>query len=262
MISAAVAALTAATAGSAMAAGPTLTNPYVSVFGGYAIGKGTVNANGFDYDINNSNNNIFYEFQDVIGNVGNGWLLGMAVGANLSDSVRGEVEISHARLETSTSGMYTEYNSYNNGNNIYNYYNTTNITKDNLSATFLMANLWYDIDMGSSITPYIGGGVGAAYVDGHFYGNFNSNNDPANYYDLHASGWAPAFQVGGGLKVAVSPNMDLDFGYRYKQVVDVGVSTSTDSEVESYTDDISGYRADSKMNFGVHVLQAGLTVHF
>jgi opacity protein-like surface antigen len=69
-----------------------------------------------------------------------------------------------------------------------------------------MVNYWQELFLGKALTPYVGGGVGVAWVtvsDSAFdaYGRNNS------------AGFA--WQVGGGLLFKVGRQYALDFGYRY-----------------------------------------------
>lgn len=64
-----------------------------------------------------------------------------------------------------------------------------------------MANLWLDLPIGSSITPYAGGGVGISgfEVDGEGEGKF-------------------AWQIGAGVAANLSPTTALTIDFRHRQV--------------------------------------------
>lgn len=78
------------------------------------------------------------------------------------------------------------------------------------SALSVMANVWYDFDVGG-VRPYVGGGIGWADVE--VDGNFLSGDVPAFSYSDDGFAW----QAGGGINFDVSPNMQLGVGYRYFQ---------------------------------------------
>jgi opacity protein-like surface antigen len=75
-------------------------------------------------------------------------------------------------------------------------------------ATAVMANVWYDFDVGG-IRPYIGGGIGWADVE--LDGTYVGGTIPA--IDFSDDGFA--WQAGAGINFAISPNVQLGVGYRY-----------------------------------------------
>lgn len=98
-------------------------------------------------------------------------------------------------------------------------YDADNATSGGATATFsskvtsiqtLMANFFYDINTGTAFTPYVGAGVGLAWIETKFSSNF--------------AGWAGdtkktasnlAWNVGAGLGYSITDNFILDLGYRY-----------------------------------------------
>jgi len=88
-----------------------------------------------------------------------------------------------------------------------------------LTATYLLANIWYDIPLKSKLAPYIGGGIGAARVaaDVLFGGGVSGYQD---------GGTAFAYQLGLGFTYPVSKKLNLDVGYRYKAVPTVDFTGS------------------------------------
>ncbi|CAN7522375.1 outer membrane beta-barrel protein [Devosia sp. LjRoot16] len=162
----------------------------------------------------------FYNFDTDIG-----WLVGVAAGARFTDNLRGEVELS-----TGAIGL----------NDVTVDDIATFAAEGSASTTYLLGNLWFDIDTGSGFTPYIGAGLGAGFVSAE------ATSVPLAY-SIDMSGWGWAYQVGAGVKVDVSDNIALDLGYRYKAIVDA---------------DLEGGGDDAIVNIGSHVLQAGLTFSF
>lgn len=157
-----------------------------------------------------------------------GWLLGAAVGAHITDNLRGEIELSYSQIDltTATSGGVT-----------------VDVLDGTGAATYLLGNLWYDISTDSGFTPYIGGGLGAGHVS-------TSGTLPGpDGFDVE--GWGVAYQIGAGVKFAVADNVDLDLGYRYKGIVGADLTTTDGDTSDNVTFD-----------GGNHVLQVGLTVGF
>ena len=80
-----------------------------------------------------------------------------------------------------------------------------------VSALSGLVNAFYDIKTDSKITPYIGGGLGVAYVEiDNLLLSFNGITIPGNEDDT-----VFAYQVGGGIAYAINDKMTADLGYRY-----------------------------------------------
>lgn len=159
-----------------------------------------------------------------------GYVLGGAVGVDVSKSLRAELEVSHSDW-----GI----NSLDNTGN-----NTSPPTTGDYSSTFLMGNLWYDFHSNSVFTPYIGGGIGVAFP----HQNLNVKTDTSSSDTPSAF----AFQIGVGAKMQLSGNIDLDIGYRFKDVPDFTLNLT----------DYSGTYAYYNYSLVSHNIQAGLTFHF
>ncbi len=93
--------------------------------------------------------------------------------------------------------------------------------RGDVSAFGLIANGWYDIDTGTRWVPYVGGGLGAAWVEfgvglkgtvtdpddsseETFDGSINRSND-----------WVFAYQVGAGIGYRIDDAAVVQFGYRF-----------------------------------------------
>lgn len=75
-------------------------------------------------------------------------------------------------------------------------------------ATNLMANLYYDIDFGAPLKPYLGFGMGASRI------NFNNYRTGATAF-LDDSKTVFAYQGIAGLRYEISRQLDLTVDYRY-----------------------------------------------
>lgn len=90
----------------------------------------------------------------------------------------------------------------------------------------LLINGFYDIETKSPVTPYVGGGVGVAFID---------------IEDVSVSGIVIenkndkvfAYQLGAGIGYAVTDSVTLDFGYRYFAASDPDFD-GTEAEVSSH----------------------------
>lgn len=176
---------------------PEAAGSYVSVFGGYALSN-TVTGN---YTTNDATFN-------APGN--GGYVIGGAIGTHLMPNLRGEVELSYVShgssgvIDTTTvSGGTDSFPASGSANTLY-----------------LLGNLWFDIDTGSSITPYLGGGAGVAVM-------MPNISYPGGTFETDAAAFAG--QLGAGIKFQIADNMSLDLGYRAKGVFN-GALTGTGTD--------------------------------
>jgi opacity protein-like surface antigen len=156
---------------------------YISVFGGYAFGN-TV------HSVTTGTGS------SVAANYNGGYIVGGALGMNVMPSLRAELEVSYSSRGVSNHAFASG--------------GGTGTATGSTSTLYLLGNLWYDFDTGSSITPYIGAGVGAAVLMP------NITIDTGGTYKTDAL--ALAGQLGAGVKFAVADNVSLDLGYRAKGV--------------------------------------------
>ena len=89
--------------------------------------------------------------------------------------------------------------------------------RDKIGLQTALASFYIDIPTSYTIKPYIGGGVGAAFIDQKSNGLlddvFTGSHSTTNF----------AWSVGGGLAWAIDDHKTIDLGYRY---VDAGDSTA------------------------------------
>src|SRR5262249_5490732 len=78
----------------------------------------------------------------------------------------------------------------------------------------VMANALYDIPTGTPITPYVGGGVGVAWV----HGEFKNNNIGQSVEDTQAQF---AYQGIAGVDYSLTPQLKIGISYHYFGTPDV-----------------------------------------
>lgn len=154
-----------------------------------------------------------------------GFVVGGAIGLNLSGMANGlRAEIEVAYRQNKVDGAW-----------ITNTTTPTAVSSGTLDfdhSTFsVMANAWYDFDLGG-VRPYLGGGVGWAEteLDGQYLGGVTGP------FDFKDDGFA--WQLGAGVNFDVSPNVQMGIGYRYFKGPDVTVGSlnalnSATSDVDS-----------------------------
>ena len=184
--------LAASTALSLVAAAPgaSASELYLSVFGGMNLLSDTDGQYVSTFSSSSSSSSVIGSWAS---DADTGFVVGGAVGTSLDKWVNGlrvEAEVSFRR------------------NDLGGTYSTTGTIDGNLSTFAVMANAWYDFDIGAKVRPYVGGGIGWARMDG----------DVVSFTSLTAmeqtdSGFA--WQIGLGGRYAVGDGVAVGLGYRY-----------------------------------------------
>ncbi|MTI44955.1 opacity protein-like surface antigen [Roseibium hamelinense] len=81
----------------------------------------------------------------------------------------------------------------------------------------VMLNGYVDIGTWHRITPYVGAGIGAAYVNASSKNSVNPDGSTASYEGDNGQ-WNFAWALMAGAEYAFTPNWSLDAGYRYKDL--------------------------------------------
>lgn len=129
--------------------------------------------------------------------------------------------------------------------------------KGTRSTLDLMANAWYDLDVGVGFTPYFGGGLGVQYVR---Y-DVDLPLDPLRIPGLPSGAanvlsglggddgdWVLAYQVGAGVGYRVMESLVVHVGYRYMGAGDPKLTWMSGAAVKS--------------DAGNHVFRAGVRIGF
>ncbi len=90
------------------------------------------------------------------------------------------------------------------------------------STWSVLANAWYDFNVGSALKPYVGGGIG--WAETRLKGTYKGLSAPNPNFDFSNDGFA--WQAGAGVNYALTPNIDVGIGYRYFSGPDVTVGSS------------------------------------
>jgi outer membrane protein OmpA-like peptidoglycan-associated protein len=211
------AAALALTAGAAMAADATpssiLEGPYVTIGGIYnTVSSSTPTINGAPGGV---------KFKD-------GWGVLGAGGYEWSNGLRGELEVSHRENNGDYAGTFGT--------------NTPLLGKQRDTAA--MANLAYDINTNTSITPYAGVGVGIDWVD-------FSQVHTATSSVFNGSNGKFAWQIFAGLGYAIDAKWKLVGEIRYLQSDDHNFSgTPAGSTVTKYNNRTTQFLLGLRYSFG------------
>lgn len=126
--------------------------------------------------------------------------------------------------------------------------------KGNRATLSLMANAWYDVDVGIGFTPYFGGGLGIQYVRYEIDRPDDlSRFEPEVVTAARTIGgddgdWVLAYQIGGGLAYRLMESLVVQVGYRYMGAGDPKLTSLSDSSAKSEA--------------GNHVFRAGIRIGF
>lgn len=111
-----------------------------------------------------------------------------------------------------------------------------------VTAFGFMLNGWVDLPNSSMITPYVGGGIGAAHV---VIDASTGRATPADgAYNFDDSDTVFAYQIGTGVAVTLPNGMELTLDYRYFHADGMDVAFTGD---ETGTAQSSDYKAHSAM---------------
>lgn len=120
------------------------------------------------------------------------------------------------------------------------------------SATSFMLNGYWDLETGSPVVPYFGGGVGVANVAVNDVSFFDPAFGEVRFADDDDTVFA--YQLAAGLAFALNPTMSLDLGYRY-----FGTS---DPELEA-DPQLVGFGPDGfETEFNSHNVSLGMRINF
>ncbi len=160
-----------------------------------------------------------------------GFIVGGAIGMHVNQSMRAEIEVSY--FENSVNELE------------YPYTPASFSASGHVNSVNLLLNVWHDFDLGGGFVPYIGGGAGVGFVNARAF----RPNPPDDYNELTGSDVGFAFQVGAGLKFALTDMIAADVGYRYRGIMDVNLPSDDPDQLNASTD-IYG-----------HFVQAGVTIN-
>ncbi len=215
-------ALAAGIAGTALAADmpalpapPMVEQPAPEQFGGWYL-RGDVGY-GFDQLSNFSSTAATFVPGFAYGTSGidGGAFVGGGFGYQLNNWFRGDIT-----AEYRTPSHYSAFETYNNGvtsgGDAYSAY---------INSTVVLANGYIDLGTWYGVTPFVGAGIGTAFVQFHNLQDVGTGPD-----NFGAFGAAPdankvnlAWAAMAGLDYAISPNWKFEVGYRY---LDMGRATS------------------------------------
>jgi opacity protein-like surface antigen len=199
-----------------------LMNWYVEIYGGWTKMRN------YNFDFVSVPGGVHFPY--TVG-FDNGWVVGGAIGRQVINWLRIELDVSHGRNNNSTYVGATPP-----------IFVGTGVT-GSMRMTTVTGNAWVSMPLGP-LNPYIGGGAGWGRVSG----DLTTTNGAGAQYSGSDNGFA---LVGGaGVRFAAWSNVELDLGYRYRTVRNVSIPSS-----------IAGFTTASS-NVATHAVQLGAIFKF
>lgn len=97
----------------------------------------------------------------------------------------------------------------------------------NMNIGTIFANAYYDFNTGTKFTPYVGGGIGMAFIesDGKLRMNGSGHESSISVGEKNTTNFA--FNAGLGCSYNLTNNWDLDLGYRFAWLGDAKTKSKT-----------------------------------
>jgi opacity protein-like surface antigen len=149
-----------------------------------------------------------YQFSDV--GIGRNWSYGGGVGYYFSKSVRGDLTLDARQTSKVTSAI--------------SYGNDPVMSEHGLRSTVGLANLYYDFDMRSHFTPYLGVGLGFASNKTND-GTVSASCAGCTFASEGATKTSAAGALMAGFSAKVFDRVSLDAGYRFLYLGDAKTGT-------------------------------------
>lgn len=112
---------------------------------------------------------------------------------------------------------------------------------DNLTALLLLANFWYDVEIGGIVAPYAGIGAGGANLLAKL------TDDQNTLFD--GSGWGFAFQAGAGVLLKLVPGISFDLGYRFSGSLATEIFDRANADLSSLSPALMAHRIQLGVRF-------------
>jgi opacity protein-like surface antigen len=91
----------------------------------------------------------------------------------------------------------------------------SSIDRTSYTALLLLANAYVDIGTWHGVTPYVGAGIGGAWLK---WDTLHNRDDNGDTYHKGGKGWRFAYALAAGASYCLTRNVDLDVGYRYSHI--------------------------------------------
>lgn len=118
--------------------------------------------------------------------------------------------------------------------------------KSDIKSQFVMANVYYDFDLDSNWTPYVGAGIGYARVKADNQVNFGGE-----VASLSKSSGNFAWNLTAGISYEMTDNLSIDASYRYIDYGKVKNSGSLELGAQKYRAHSHSKVRSNELNLGI-----------
>ncbi|MER9021537.1 porin family protein [Mesorhizobium sp. M0815] len=91
----------------------------------------------------------------------------------------------------------------------------TSVDTSSYTALLLLANAYVDIGTWHGITPYVGAGIGGAWVK---WDTLHNSDEDGEFFHRGGKGWRFAYAAMVGASYCLTDRVKLDVGYRYSHI--------------------------------------------
>jgi opacity protein-like surface antigen len=91
----------------------------------------------------------------------------------------------------------------------------SSVDTSSYSAWLLLANAYVDIGTWHGVTPYVGAGIGGAWVK---WDTLHNTDDDGSFEHEGGKGWRFAYALMAGASYCMTDRVKLDVGYRYSHI--------------------------------------------
>jgi len=145
----------------------------------------------------------------------NSWMFGIGAGYQFNDYFRTDVTLDYETAATATG--YAPCNGC-----------SESEEGTDIDVWTVMWNAYVDVGTWNRFTPYVGAGIGAAYVRTENTYSINPGLGRTDYNGTNGQ-WNFAWALMAGAEYAFTPNWSLDAGYRYKNLGEAKTVRLTDA---------------------------------
>ena len=147
-----------------------------------------------------------------------GFIVGGAIGTHVTDNLRVELEVAYSENDVESLRYSGPANT-----------GTTYEGDGSFEILTFMGNLWYDIPVTETLSPYLGGGTGVGIVDAKDI-IYDDPQATGEVYD--SSEVVVAFQLGAGVRWQAFEHLAFDIGYRLRGLTSTTFETSDESNTD------------------------------
>lgn len=184
------------------------------------------------------------------GDLDESWSLGAGVGYQINDYLRTDLTVDYfadADFRGKTEGCDVDALGNTDCHTI-----VSSTDRSSMDAWLVLANAYAELGTYYGFTPYVGAGIGGAYVKWDDLKNtthYSGGDDTTTHHG--EDDWRFAWALMAGTSYCLTSNLEADVGYRFARIEDGGMFGYANGGGPGYDD-----------GFNVHEIKAGLRYNF